>query len=123
MDPQRLMHVFFNLFHNAVEAMPAGGEIHVRCSKNGKKLCVEVEDTGPGFAPEIVNRLFEPFATHGKTKGTGLGLSICKKIIEDHRGEIEARAVPGRGAVFQMTFPAFVRAEQNSARKPAAAAA
>ncbi|MGV3773938.1 MAG: ATP-binding protein [Verrucomicrobiales bacterium] len=106
MDPQRLMHVFYNLFHNAAEAMPQGGLIHIRCRNHGHSLLVEVEDTGSGFAPEIVHRLFEPFATHGKAKGTGLGLSICKKIIEDHRGTITASSEPGHGAIFQITFPA-----------------
>ena len=56
-------------------------------------------------APEIASRLFEPFATHGKTHGTGLGLSICRRIIEDHRGRIFARSEPGRGAVFSFCLP------------------
>jgi signal transduction histidine kinase len=49
--------------------------------------------------------LFQPFATHGKAHGTGLGLSICKKIIEDHGGQIEARSLAGRGAIFRFTLP------------------
>ena len=50
--------------------------------------------------PEIAAKLFEPFATFGKTHGTGLGLSICKKIIQDHGGDIFSRTEPGRGAIF-----------------------
>ena len=64
-----------------------------------------MEDTGPGVAPEIASKLFEPFATHGKEHGTGLGLSICKRIIEDHKGRIHARCDAGRGAVFSFTLP------------------
>ena len=53
-----------------------------------RTLITELEDSGPGIAPEIAGQLFEAFATFGKPHGTGLGLSICKKIIEDHHGWI-----------------------------------
>ena len=53
----------------------------------------------------MAQRLFEPFATHGKQNGTGLGLSICKKIVEDHGGKISARSEPGKGATFVFTLP------------------
>jgi signal transduction histidine kinase len=105
MEPDRLSHVFFNLVHNALEAMPNGGKLIVRFAVNGNSLTTEIEDTGPGVAPEIANRLFEPFATFGKPQGTGLGLSICRKIIEDHRGQIAVRTQPGRGAIFSLTLP------------------
>ncbi len=104
-DPRRLANVVFNLVHNAVDAMPSGGQITFRFSLTPKKLTMEIEDTGPGFAPEIRDRLFQPFATYGKTTGTGLGLSICKKIIEDHGGNIEALSRPGSGAIFAVTLP------------------
>jgi len=68
-------------------------------------LVTEIEDTGPGIAPDVVTHLFQPFATHGKENGTGLGLSICKRIIEDHHGWIAARNEPGRGAVFSFALP------------------
>ncbi len=104
-DPHRLTHVFYNLIHNAVDEMPDGGHIGLRFKVTEHDLTTEIEDTGKGIAPEIASRLFEPFATHGKAQGTGLGLSICKKIIEDHRGQIQARSEPGRGAVFAFTLP------------------
>jgi signal transduction histidine kinase len=69
------------------------------------EIVTEIEDTGPGIAPEIIERLFEPFATHGKEHGTGLGLSICKRIIEEHRGWIVTRNEPGRGAIFTFGLP------------------
>jgi signal transduction histidine kinase len=105
MDPQRLTHVFFNLIHNSVDAMPEGGKVFLRFQNNGEELVTEIEDTGKGFAPEIANRLFEAFATFGKATGTGLGLSICKKIITDHKGHIEAHNVPDRGAIFTFGLP------------------
>ena len=105
LDPRRLIHVFLNLIHNAVDAMPNGGRITLRFLVDDHEITTEIEDTGPGIAPEVATRLFEPFATHGKAHGTGLGLSICKRIIEDHRGRIHARTEPGRGAVFSFALP------------------
>ena len=77
----------------------------IRAATRDNELVTEVEDTGPGIAPEMAQRLFEPFATHGKQNGTGLGLSICKKIVEDHGGKISARSEPGKGATFVFTLP------------------
>lgn len=104
-EPQRLSRLFYNLVNNAVEEMKPGGVITVRASVRAGDLVTEVEDSGPGIAPEMAQRLFEPFATHGKQNGTGLGLSICKKIVEDHGGKISARSEPGKGATFVFTLP------------------
>jgi signal transduction histidine kinase len=104
-DPRRLSRVFFNLVHNATDAMLNGGTIFLRFGAQDGELITEIEDTGPGVAPEVADKLFRPFTTHGKTHGTGLGLSICKKIIEDHGGRIGARSEAGRGAIFAFTLP------------------
>ena len=104
-DATRLLRVFFNLIHNAIEMMPKGGSVTLRFFSDETSITTELEDTGPGIAPEIAARLFQPFATHGKAHGTGLGLSICKRIIEDHGGQISARSEPGRGAIFAFTLP------------------
>ncbi|MDX1950918.1 MAG: cyclic nucleotide-binding domain-containing protein [Verrucomicrobiota bacterium] len=104
-DTHRLVHVFYNLIHNAVDAMPEGGTIFMNFEVGPEYVTTFIEDTGKGFAPEIKGRLFEAFATYGKAQGTGLGLSICKKIIHDHRGTIQAHSYPGRGAVFSFTLP------------------
>jgi signal transduction histidine kinase len=105
-NPQRLSRLFYNLLNNAVDEMSDGGKILLRFATSGKHLRVEVEDTGRGIAPEIAQSLFKPFATHGKEHGTGLGLTICKKIVEDHGGEIWAEASkPGKGATFAFTLP------------------
>jgi len=105
LDRGRLLHVFYNLVNNAIDVMPEGGTITLRFRVRDDEVETELEDTGPGIAPEIKARLFQPFTTHGKTHGTGLGLSICKRIIEDHRGRIHARCEPGGGAVFSFTLP------------------
>ncbi len=104
-NPRRLSRVFHNLIHNAADMVPGGGVITLRFQADGKEIITEIEDNGPGIAPEIADQLFEAFATFGKAHGTGLGLSICKKIIEDHRGRIWARNQPGRGAVFAFALP------------------
>ena len=105
LDPARLTHVFYNLVHNGVDAMPTGGTITISFSQKGAEMSTEVADTGAGIAPEIAGQLFEAFATYGKAQGTGLGLSICRKIIEDHRGRISAHNGPNGGAVFTFTLP------------------
>jgi signal transduction histidine kinase len=104
-NPRRLSRVFHNLVHNAADMMPGGGMVYLRFRSDGKEMMTEIEDTGPGIAPEVADRLFEAFATFGKEQGTGLGLSICKKIIEDHQGRIWARTEPGRGAMFAFALP------------------
>ena len=106
-DPARLTHVFYNLIHNAVDAMPDGGKVKLRFEVRARDILTEIEDTGQGIAPEILSRLFEAFATYGKAQGTGLGLSICRKIIQDHRGQITARSEPGRGAIFSFNLPLY----------------
>jgi len=105
LNPKRLGRVFYNLFLNAVDAMPGGGKIILRFKESPTEITTEIEDTGPGIAPEVVHRLFEAFATFGKAKGTGLGLAIAQRIVEEHRGKIWARNQPGSGAVFAFTLP------------------
>jgi signal transduction histidine kinase len=105
LDRDRLLHVFYNLTNNAIDAILGGGTITLRFLVRDHEVVTEVEDSGPGLPSEIKARLFQPFATYGKRGGTGLGLSICKRIIEDHGGRIHARSDPGRGAVFSFTLP------------------
>jgi signal transduction histidine kinase len=105
LDRGRLLHVFYNIVNNAMDAMPKGGRVTLRFIERDAEVVTELEDTGPGLAPEIEARIFEPFITHGKTHGSGLGLSICKRIIEDHRGHIHARNGPERGAIFSFALP------------------
>ena len=112
---KRLRRVFYNLIHNATDAMPDGGKIFLRFHATPTEVVTEIEDTGEGIAPEIAGQLFEAFATHGKAHGSGLGLSICKRIIQDHHGWITARNEPPRGAVFSFGLP---RCENRSQAAP-----
>jgi signal transduction histidine kinase len=104
-DRQRLPHVFSNLVSNAIDFTPRGGRITLRFSVTPRDVITRVEDTGAGIAPDIADRLFEPFATAGKPRGTGLGLSICKRIVEDHKGTITGASKRGRGSVFTFSIP------------------
>jgi signal transduction histidine kinase len=104
-DSHRLRRVFINLIHNAVDMMPESGRVILRFKNEGTRIITEIQDTGPGIAPEIADKLFQAFVTFGKEHGTGLGLSICKKIVEDHGGTISARNAPGGGAIFSFTLP------------------
>jgi signal transduction histidine kinase len=105
LNPKRLRRVFHNLTQNATDAMADGGRILLRFEAKPQEVVTEIEDTGPGIAPEIAGQLFEPFASYGKARGTGLGLSICRKILEDHHGWITSRIEPGRGAIFAFGLP------------------
>jgi signal transduction histidine kinase len=105
LNPKRLRRALFNLLTNATDAMGAEGTVKLRFELKPSEVVTEVEDTGPGIAPEMEGRLFEPFATFGKAHGTGLGLSISKRIIEDHHGWITARNEPGKGAIFSFGLP------------------
>jgi signal transduction histidine kinase len=104
-DPQRLSRVFHNLIGNAADALVTGGKVKLSFSKNDKEVITDLQDNGKGIAPEILDRLFQAFATYGKANGTGLGLSICKKIVQDHHGKIYARNAEGGGALFGFSLP------------------
>jgi signal transduction histidine kinase len=104
-NPRRLSRVFYNLMFNAVDELPEGGRIQLHFRTTPAELVTEIEDSGRGIAPQMLDKLFEAFATYGKARGTGLGLSITKRIVEEHNGRIYARNVPGGGALFGFTLP------------------
>jgi two-component system sensor kinase FixL len=97
-----------NLVRNGIDALAArgSGEITLRTAKDGEdSVLVEVIDDGPGFAPEIETRLFQPFLTT-KATGIGIGLSICKTIVDSHDGRLWASTAPDGGAAFHLRLPA-----------------
>src|SRR5882672_11170247 len=108
-DRVQLQQVLLNLIINAIEAMRDVGEeerqllISTRHEPDG--VSVEVRDSGPGFAPAALERVFEAFYTT-KPEGLGLGLSICRSIIEAHNGRLWASPNVPRGAIFRFTAPA-----------------
>jgi PAS domain S-box-containing protein len=113
-DRIQLQQVLLNLIINAIEAMRDVGEeerellISTRGELDG--VSVEVRDSGPGFAPATLDRIFEAFYTT-KSSGLGLGLSICRSIIEAHNGKLWASSNVPRGAIFRFIAPAHPAAD------------
>jgi two-component system sensor histidine kinase HydH len=105
-DADQLRQVVLNLILNALDVMPAGGTLALAVGPavghNGVELTVA--DTGPGIRPDILPRLFEPFAT-GKDTGLGLGLVVSKRIVEDHGGTLAGANRPDGGAAFTVRLP------------------
>lgn len=104
LDGTKLREVFFNLFRNAAEAMPEGGEIHCTIGCDGDAVTIEVADTGSGIPAEYMDDLFEAFVTH-KKDGSGLGLAIASQVIKAHQGKISVSSTEGQGAVFTIVLP------------------
>lgn len=117
-DREQLRQVVLNLILNALDVMPQGGTLDLEISSTEPDGPIElhVADSGPGIDPEVLPRLFEPFAT-GKETGLGLGLVVSKRIVEDHGGTIRALSEPGRGACFVVRLPARP-AERATPRLP-----
>ena len=127
LDGVKIEQVFVNLFTNAIDAMPAGGELRVTTSREklteshrdlGSReaahfyagdtvVVVEVEDSGSGIPSEVLRKIFDPFFTTKATgKGTGLGLAIVRRILDLHSGSIEIRNRPEGGTQCRLLFKA-----------------
>lgn len=105
LDRHRIHRVLVNLLVNALEAMPYGGIIHVSAVSQRRSIVIRIRDNGPGIAPEIRSRLFQPFATAGKAAGLGLGLAFSRQAVIDHGGQMWAEQSPRRGACFAFRLP------------------
>lgn len=106
-DLNQIRQVLTNIFINAAQAMPEGGELKVVTSKVKFKdfVQIDISDTGCGIHPENLKRIFEPFFTTKKKQGTGLGLSISLSYIRNHGGEINVQSVVGQGTTFTILLP------------------
>ena len=109
MDHDEIKQVFINIAHNALQAMPSGGEFRVKLSMVGlHQVVAEIYDSGYGIASEHLDKIFEPFfSTKEDGDGTGLGLSISYRIIQNHGGTIEVASQVGQGSVFRVTLPLY----------------
>jgi two-component system NtrC family sensor kinase len=102
----QMRQVMLNLLKNAKEAMPKGGNLTVRTSREDHKVVVAIQDTGVGIPEELRDKIFEAFfTTKQKVKGVGLGLSVCYGIIKDHGGEIRVESEVDKGTTFTILLP------------------
>ncbi len=108
-DDRQMKQVFYNLFQNALQAMPHGrhpDHPHLPGGKAGRPLCRDrrSSDTGGGIPLEVLHNIFNPFFST-KDYGTGLGLAIAQRIISRHYGQIEVNNEMGKGVTFIVTLP------------------
>lgn len=105
-DEGQLSIVFANLFRNARDAMPGGGELRITAATPADgEIEVAVRDSGLGIPRENLTRIMEPLFTT-KARGIGLGLAMARAIVEKHQGRIEVSSEPGLGATFLVRLPA-----------------
>jgi signal transduction histidine kinase len=104
-----LTQVFLNLFTNARDAMARGGRLGIRGRPGGRNVIVEVQDSGIGIAPELLDRLLEPFFTT-KPDGSGLGLSICRSILWDIGCDLKIESEKNKGTCVYITLPVLEEA-------------
>ncbi len=102
-----LRQVFLNIITNAVQAMPAGGELRVNSERLADgRVRLEFSDTGVGIPPEHLTDIFNPFfTTKAPGQGTGLGLSIVHSVVKRYRGSIRVESQIDRGTTFSIEFP------------------
>jgi signal transduction histidine kinase len=108
-----LNQVFLNLIINAAQAIEekvAGsgeqGQIRISTRLDGGNVLIEIADNGAGIAPELQDRIYEPFFTTKEVgKGTGQGLALARTTIERHSGSLECASAPGQGTTFAIRLP------------------
>nr|MDQ3043436.1 ATP-binding protein [Acidobacteriota bacterium] len=108
-DTDQLQQVFLNLFLNARDAMPTGGELFIKTFPKDSDIQIEIADNGSGIDEKNIKQVFDPFFTTKPTgKGTGLGLAVCYGIITAHGGQIEVSENNARGTKFVILLPTDV---------------
>ena len=102
----KLQQVFMNILLNAKDAMPQGGKLGVKTTREDSQLVVIIQDSGGGISDEHIQRIYDPFFTTKEVgKGTGLGLSISYGIVQEHSGRISVESPPGKGTTFRLQLP------------------
>jgi len=110
-DTTQIQQLLYNLFHNAADAMIGCDRrtIKVGLEPTGDRFLISIRDTGSGFDPELLTKAFhEKFTT--KESGHGFGLVVCKRIIDNHGGELNIESAPGEGTCISIDFPLAVNA-------------
>ena len=119
-DGNQLQQVFLNLMTNALDAMPAGGEMYVETAveeahdsvpkrpgaRPTRGVAVRIRDTGQGIPEAYLDKIFDPFfTTKGAAQGTGIGLAVCARLIQAHGGSITVQSHVGEGSMFTVHLP------------------
>lgn len=112
-DRQQLQETFNHLVENALQAMPDGGALTIRSyltdlqtPESGRRVGIDIIDTGTGIAPEHLAPIFQPFFTTKTVgRGTGLGLAIVQETVRAHGGQITVESEPGKGSRFTISLP------------------
>jgi PAS domain S-box-containing protein len=119
-NPSELREMLTNLILNAVDAMPQGGLLTLgtrlaprQAADSPAWVEMTVADTGAGMAPEILDRIFDPFFSTKEGSGVGLGLAVAHNIVEQHQGTIVVQSSPNQGTIFTVRLPA---ASEDTAR-------
>jgi len=122
-DHRRLREMLLNLLDNAIKFTPAGGHVTLSAEATADGVALRVSDNGPGIAPELLDRIFDPFTQAERSlarqhEGIGLGLPIVRRFAELHGGRVEVDSTPGRGTTVTILLPG-----ERVIGAPAAAAA
>jgi len=118
-DRNQIHQVILNLVHNAIQAMPDGGELFVQSLLEVREdqpwVGIRVKDTGVGIPEKLIGQIFEPFfTTKPSGQGTGLGLSVSYSIISEHGGYIDVVSVEGVGAMFTIWLPTPIDEQEGT---------
>ena len=103
-DIDLLKQALLNVVLNGVQAMPAGGTLHIRALKDESAGLIEVADQGPGIAPEIRDKIFNLYFTTKKA-GSGIGLAMSYRVLQLHHGSLDFKTELGRGTTFRLLLP------------------
>jgi signal transduction histidine kinase len=106
-DLGRFARMLMNLVKNSIEAMPRGGILRLGLRQEGQRVIFLIGDTGCGIPPEMLEKIFEPFVSFGKSKGTGLGMAIARSVVESHGGDITVSSKVGIGTTVEVRLPAL----------------
>ncbi len=113
----QLRQIFLNMITNAREAMPEGGTLTVKTMAKGRRIHIELSDTGLGIREEHLDKVFDAFfTTKESVKGVGLGLSVCYGFVKDHGGDLKVASKVGEGTTFTIILPIYKEGLSNGYR-------
>jgi two-component system sensor histidine kinase HydH len=105
MQRKCMERVFVNIMNNALESMPAGGQLRIIAKNDRSDLIIKIDDTGSRVPDQLHSKLFKPFVSGGKENGIGLGLILSRQIVIDHGGDLWLEEKAGPGTLFYVRLP------------------